>query len=236
MTKKKRTSGWTWREYLLQLSVVIAGIMVTFIGSDLINRWSRARQVKATMQLVVEELRNNRGQMKRAADRLIKERHGMLMFNSYGFDLDIIPEDSLVHYDSPHIIAASIGFMLQSDALEVLKSSGVIASVEDKHLLMQLLGCYTRLEDFSASLAEYNQMKMNSLNHLFEHMNERDRDHFSIGGDAIRESWRIILANPMCMSFIGFSAFYFGDDDYLRAKVADVEQTIDVINGKYKFK
>lgn len=53
--KKKSSIKWTWLDSALQLSVVSIGIMVTFIGSDLIGRWSRARQQKAVMQLVVSE-------------------------------------------------------------------------------------------------------------------------------------------------------------------------------------
>ena len=37
----KPAFNWTWRDYALQLSVVIIGIVVTFAGSGLISRWAR---------------------------------------------------------------------------------------------------------------------------------------------------------------------------------------------------
>lgn len=53
MTKKSKSfPARTWREYALQLSVVIIGIVVTFAGSGLIERWRVAREVRATMLLV----------------------------------------------------------------------------------------------------------------------------------------------------------------------------------------
>lgn len=52
--------NWTWRDYALQLSVVIIGIVVTFAGSGLIERWRVAREVRATMLLVHAELETNR--------------------------------------------------------------------------------------------------------------------------------------------------------------------------------
>lgn len=231
--ERKSPSRWTLRDYLLQLSVVIVGIMVTFIGSDLISSWSHSREVKAAMQLVVSELKVNRTKVDRVCRSLIKDRHGMLMFMNYRFNTELIPDDSLLYYSNPHIIGSSVEVILQSDALEVLKSSGLITSIEDKEQLLCVLRSYNRLESFCESLDSYNAQKMKGLDHLFSAMTKSQREHFSIGGDDYRGSWKIILDDPLCMCFLGFSAYFFGDDESLLNEVSTLDETITSIKKKY---
>ena len=64
----KPAFNWTWRDYALQLSVVIIGIVVTFAGSGLIERWRVAREVRATMLLVHAELETNRADFMQVGD------------------------------------------------------------------------------------------------------------------------------------------------------------------------
>lgn len=232
---RKAVRSWTWRDFALQFSVVVAGIVVTFVGSGLISRWAQAREVKSVMQLVVSELEANRAQMHRAAQRLIKERHGMLMFMSYGFDVDKIPEDSLRFYNEPHPIGSSVGLTLRNDALEVLKTSGAISSVGDKELLLEVLGCYNRLQTFNGTLDDYNNQKLKGLDHLFASMTTRDMEQFSIGSRQMHDSWRVMLDDPMCRSFMGFSAYFFGDDSQLNQRVSDIDRSIELIRKKYNF-
>lgn len=218
---------WTWRDYALQLSVVVIGIVVTFAGSGLIERWQRARQVRTTMLLVYEELKTNLGLRDNCCEKLRFDQDGMLMFDHYGRNVDLIPTDSLDRYVS--LLGTMRGVDIQNDAFEVLKSSGAIQFVGDKELLMKVLGCYRQLATFKARVDSYNQSKINAIN------------HFSAGGllaDFHMESrklWRALLYDPVCNSFIGMSAYYVGYPDYLRSDIAGVEKTIAAINDKYRF-
>ena len=81
---------------MLQLSVVILGIVITFAGSGLIERWQRQRQIKTVMKLIVEELRETRRMVQHCTEKLIYDRNGMLMFGRYGKEVDKIPQDSLL--------------------------------------------------------------------------------------------------------------------------------------------
>ncbi|MFR0895039.1 MAG: hypothetical protein ACLSGF_09485 [Alistipes onderdonkii] len=94
---RKPAFNWTWRDYALQLSVVIIGIVVTFAGSGLISRWASQRQVRTVMQLVVSELEQNREMLRDVYSNLDYDRRGMLMFMEYD-ELEDIPADSLAHY------------------------------------------------------------------------------------------------------------------------------------------
>ena len=218
---------WAWREYALQLSVVILGIVVTFAGSGLIERWRQARQVRTTMLLVYEELKTNLKLRNVCCEKLRFDQNGMLMFDRYERNVDLIPEDSLDRYVT--LLGTMYGVGVQSDAFEVLKSSGVIQFVGDMDLLMQVLGCYRQLGDFEARVDSYTQSKVNAMNHFSTGSIHTD---FHLES---RELWRMLLRDPMCNSFIGMSAYYVGYPDYLRSDIAGVGKTIAAINAKYGF-
>lgn len=227
LKERKSALRWTWREYALQLSVVIIGIVVTFAGSDLISRWSRQRQVKTVMQLVVSELERNREQLYEVCASLYYDQQGMLMLQEYDLDVEAVPLDSLDHYR--YLLSRLHTYRPQQDALEVLKSSDVISAVGDKQLLVDILGCYNRLNDFRDQVILYSDRKREAQNHLFA-----NSAGFSLGGGDQRRSWRTIMADPMCAAFLGTSAYFFGFANNFDEKIAAVDSTIALIETKYR--
>lgn len=224
----RKPGRWTWREYMLQLSVVILGIVITFAGSGLIERWQRQRQVKMTMQLIVEELHTNRALAGYVCEKLEYDRRGMLMFQSYDMDIDAIPVDSLHQYGL--LIGAHRSFVLQADALEVLKASGAISSVGDKQFLMKLLGCYNKLKMFGQNVDSYNVRKIDALNHLFTNSSD-----VNLNTNDPRGMWKSVMSDPLCLAFIGTSAYYFGGSDYFTETLRNVDEVLAAINEKYRF-
>jgi len=218
-----------WREYVIQLSVVIIGIMVTFIGSDLISRWSRQRQVKTIMQLVVEELKENRKSLDYVCEKLEEDQRGMLLIREYDFNLDTIPVDSLDAYR--YLLGGMRSLKVQSDALEVLKTAGVIPSLGDKTLLMEILKCYSEQNEFRAQVESYNKMKMNGVNHM-----QANPQQLRIAEDDPRGMWKEIMADPVCASFISSAVYYFGmGGDYFARMRRMADDVITAIVGKYGF-
>lgn len=229
----KNRLRWTWREYVLQLSVVIIGIVVTFAGSDLIARRSRQRQVQRVMQLLVAELNTNRRHLDHCCGQLIFDRQGMQMFGRYGNEVDPIPVDSLEHYMP--LLGSTQEFFPQSDALEYFKISGTIQSVNDDGLLMQILGCYRALEEFGRDVCTYNRRKQAAMDHFLAHASPRLLARYSSLG--VREAWRAMLADPLCISFVDMMKNYFayGEDHFLMSDIGGCRKTIAAINEKYGF-
>ena len=124
----RKPGRWTWREYMLQLSVVILGIVITFAGSGLIERWQRQRQGRTTMLLGYEELKTNLGLRDNCCEKLRFDQDGMLMFDHYGRNVDLIPMDSLDRYVS--LLGTMRSVEVQNDAFEVLKSQLVRLSLK----------------------------------------------------------------------------------------------------------
>lgn len=223
----KPAFNWTWRDYALQLSVVITGIVVTFAGSGLISRWVGQRQVRTVMQLVVSELEQNREMLRDVCSSLDYDRRGMLMFMEYD-RLEDIPADSLAHYSL--LLSYLPSYRPQQEALEVLKSSDIVSAVGDKQFLADIFGCYNRLNDFRENVAMYSGRKQDAQNHLFI-----NTPGFSLAPTGTSGSWKIIFEDPLCAAFIGTSAYFFGGGDYFGRTIQAVDDVIASINNKYRF-
>ncbi len=228
--KGRLLSRWTWRDYTLQLSVVILGVMVTFVGAGLIDRWREARQVRATMHLILQELDYNRSQVAFVCEKLRYDRQGMRMFDRYGMDVDRVPADSLKRYML--LLGAMRSPAFQTDALEVLKTSGVIQAVGDKELLMHVLGCYRELNSFAENVTLYNKRKLEAMEHFYAGGSAKGYD-----ASDPREAWRLMLADPLCESFITTSASFFGngDESFFDRAVARVEDAAAAVRDQYGF-
>lgn len=227
---REKIASWRLGDYFRQLSVVIIGILVTFTGSDLVGRYARSREARTAMRLVVSELEVNRAKLQHVCERLEQDQNGMRMFAKYQFNVDSISEDSLAFYN---IIGSMRDFSVRTDALDVLKSSGVSSSIGDKQLLLDVLGCYNRMESFSKTVRAYNERKKDALDHLFVNMKvEKMNRLFSEGS---RHSWKTMLDDPLCRSFVGFSISFFGDETFFDERLTDVDQTIATITKNYEF-
>lgn len=64
-------SHWGWKigDYFLQLSVIILGIIVTFMVSDVVTDCAERREIVSALQLVEDELELNKQELKRISDR-----------------------------------------------------------------------------------------------------------------------------------------------------------------------
>lgn len=150
---RRSEGGRPWGDYARQLLVVIVGVALTLAGAGLIERWHEARQVRSAMQLVYDELK---------ADRELTEEvcRGIALLEEYGGDIRRMPADTLEKYRSA--VERTDDFVPQRNALEVLRSSGAMAAVEDKQLLFEVLECYAYLERFGAAVETYNDRETTS--------------------------------------------------------------------------
>ena len=57
---KTAVKNWKLGDYVRQVSVVVIGVLITFIGSDLITQSSEKKDIQATMSLIRDELKSNR--------------------------------------------------------------------------------------------------------------------------------------------------------------------------------
>lgn len=80
---KTTIKGWKLGDYFRQFSIVAAGIIVTFWGSDRITENARQKEVRATMQLVADELEYNKGELLETEYLLKQDMHMSLLLKEH---------------------------------------------------------------------------------------------------------------------------------------------------------
>lgn len=225
----KPAFNWTWRDYALQLSVVIIGIVVTFAGSGLIERWRVAHEVRATMLLVHAELETNRADFMQVWDYQQWEMRACKFLTDNRRDLKRIPSDTLASFDP--VYGRIHFFHPRRDAFEVLKNSGLMSSVPDKDFLLAVTQGYAVLADLEENISMYYQLKLTAQNDMSKDFSEKQRERFYTGD--MYERWECIFSVP-CFAEFMLTAPYFFPEGYIEGLLADVDRSIRAIEAKYK--
>lgn len=161
-TKVKITvKSWRVGDYIRQFSIVVAGIIVTFWGSDLIAEHTRQKEVRATMLLVAEELEYNRGELHRIKNLLDIDRHMSRLLVDQGMNISEISGDTLWKYGK--LFNYFDEFSYRTDALEVLKGSSLMQYISDKRILQDVLQTYFELGRKKRDVSGYYETKTNVL-------------------------------------------------------------------------
>lgn len=226
-TPKKRVHR-NWREYALQLSVVIIGVMVTFIGSGLVERWRQARDVRATMTLIHSELEKNRALLQETLDWLGKETHAYRTVTDNRFDLHRIPRDTIDSYFN--VLGRILSFHPRSDAFEVLKNSGLMTAVNDKNFLLTVSQGYASLAEMEENIDIYYELKRQSQDEMSKGFSDADREKYYFGDQYAM--WACVLSSR-CFSDFVISAPNFFHPDYINELTADIDRSIKAIEAKY---
>lgn len=228
-TKKKFSMKWTWREFALQLSVVVIGIVVTFAGSGLIERWRVAREVRATMLLVYAELENNRADFKEVRDFQQWETRACAILTDNRRDLKRIPRDTLASFNP--VYGRIHFFHPRRDAFEVLKNSGLMASVRDKDFLLTVTQAYAALADLEENFSMYYKLKLTAQNDMSKAFTPEQRERFYSAD--MYDMWECILSVPWFVDFM-LTAPYFFPEGYIDGLSVDVDRAVRAIETKYK--
>ena len=137
---KATVHGWRLGDYFRQFSIVAAGIIVTFWGSDKITEHSRQKEVRATMQLVAEELEYNKEELRKIKRLLDIDVHMSTVLSDYNMDVSKIPEDTLWKYGK--LFNNFDDFSYRTDALDVLKGSSLMQYIPEKRMLQDVMQVY----------------------------------------------------------------------------------------------
>lgn len=158
---KSVVKSWRVGDYIRQFSIVAAGIIVTFWGSDLITERGRQKEVRATIQLVAEELQHNREELREIKNLLDIDIHMSRLLIEHQMDISEIHQDTIWHYGKFFNNMASFNY--STDALDVLKGSSLMQYIPDKRLLQDVLQSYYRLGKIQKDINDYYSMKSDVL-------------------------------------------------------------------------
>ena len=225
---KTTIKGWKLGDYFRQFSIVAAGIIVTFWGSDLISENARQKEVRATMQLVAEELEYNKQELHRVRSLLDIDIHMSRLLMEHDMNISEISVDTLWKYGK--LFNNMDEFSNRNDALDVLKGSSLMQYIPDKRMLQDVLQAYYELGKKKKDVGDYYAVKTDVLMGLALSAGRKD----VLGNNrTFKDEVAYLLKHDNFINFVimvpGF--LYWHEFDELDEML---DKQIQVLRAKYK--
>lgn len=131
-------------DFFRNLIAVILGIVITFVGSDMITEHNTQKEIKTALLLVKSELLINKEQIIGMGDQVTLEQRAARYLLKYKNRMQEASQDSLKQYS--HLPFQSYSFSIINDAMEMLKSSALIQKINDKKLAIQIIKTYSSIK------------------------------------------------------------------------------------------
>lgn len=171
---RKRKKDWRIGDFIRQFLVVAAGIIVTFVGSDLIAYHKQQKEVIAVMQFIRSESEDNKRNLERLYSRVLLDQQMSKYMIDCDFQVRKLPLDTLRKYR--WFISSATSLKYTSDALEVLKNSALMQQVSDKKMLLELVKMYEVLREVKSHADKFYEIKMSIIQPMMLTMSQEDRD------------------------------------------------------------
>ena len=225
---KTTIKGWKLGDYFRQFSIVAAGIIVTFWGSDRITENARQKEVRATMQLVADELEYNKQELHRVRSLLDIDIHMSRLLMEHDMNISEISVDTLWKYGK--LFNNMDEFSNRNDALDVLKGSSLMQYIPDKRMLQDVLQAYYELGKKKKDVGDYYAVKTDVLMGLALSAGRKD----VLGNNrTFKDEVAYLLKHDNFINFVimvpGF--LYWNEFDELDEML---DKQIQVLRAKYK--
>lgn len=157
---KRMASYWRnqdWDGFVMEILSVVIGIAITFAVDSWISDIREEKELKATLKLVVDELKDNVENMERVQKDVEFEcRAAEYLMKFYG-RFEECNEDSMKLYCNAPLQTTSV--IVSSEALELLKTSSLFQKIKDKNLSLDIIRAYRSLESEAGSFDFYDKKK-----------------------------------------------------------------------------
>lgn len=224
---KTIVKGWRLGDYVRQISVVVIGVLITFMGSDLVTRNSEKKDIRATMSLIRDELKSNRKKYENIVSEFSEDEQLSTLLAEHDLKFRTIPEDSLKQFR--FVLGHIRSFTYARNALDILKSSMLMQKISDKELLLQLTEIYEILDGFKVTMNGYYDMK-DEITIPFHLALTDEQTHCLYEGGY--EAWDIYLSDRQIRNFVRIAQRYF-TPDYIERVGKSIDKAIQVIEEKY---
>lgn len=219
-----------FRDYIIQLSIVVLGILITFTMSDVIGKYNQNREVNKAMQLVKEELTLNKMTLQ-SLDTMLRADKGAARFIlRHQSSLADAPSDSLDMYGSRLFFWYTITFGY--DAMEMLKASGVFQKIDDSDIAFLVIKSYREVKQSEDIYKVYADMKMGLRRKLDENpilnkklLESKQNDFVGL--------WNILLAHTEGRALITQIPHIIGSDNPFEHSIRSIDEVLNMINERY---
>lgn len=227
MRWKKTLKSWNIGDYIRQLSVIVIGIIITFMGSDAISNYTKKKELRTVMSLIKEELKYNRENLQLSKKKYNNDQHISLLILQHSGRYEEIPTDTLVKYST--LLSNISSFEYTEDAMEVLKNSSLMQQVSDKKLLLHLIQTYAAMKRVKNDVAAYYEMKHDIISPLFLSLEEKSRN-LSFSSLSL---WEYCLSDTRMKNFVRTIPDFF-DTNLFQLTEQLLDESILSIEAKYE--
>lgn len=192
-------SRWKIGDYFRQLSIVIAGIVITFIGSDLVNSSLKQKELHKSLENVRLELENNLTSVQALKEMLTKEYRFYCLISEHRKNYRKIPADSLAL--NKYICFQNPLPFFTDTAMETLKISGLLQQIKDPQLLLRLMNIYHYIDLLDKGTNDFYAEKDRCTENI---RLKSDPEKFEkiFYSSSVYEFWDLILQDTQLRNFI----------------------------------
>lgn len=225
-TLKGIAAKWKLGDFFRNFIAVMLGIIITFIGSDMIEEHNTNNDVKRALVLVKNELQANKEELKEAQQWIMQQKAAARFLLRYKDKLREAPADSLEMYVYPPFQWKSVHFT--NDALELLKSSSLFQKINDEQLALSLIKVYGNIDHSSANYQTFNETKQKQGDNLLQISNFKD---FILKPMSPAERAELILSFPEGIAFIKQIPEILGSEHPFEYTLEEIDNTISAIES-----
>lgn len=172
-------------KYLRELSIVIAGIAITFTASAWISNRNERKDMNRYLSAVRMELEANLETVKEKGEFY----EWSAKFGQYlrSHKPEEWHSDSLSKYSNVPSYIFYVSY--KTSAFEMLKASGAMRLIKNKQLLNAILDTYSQLEENKSASDMYTNRKLDEMFRVALDNNAMDKD---IGGPEMRRLYKFL--------------------------------------------
>ena len=149
-------------DFVCNFTAVVLGIILTFMGSDWIEKRNTQRDVKSALHLVKAELQTNRETILGGKQRVEREIRAAQFLLRNKDSLLVVSKDSLEYYSNMPFQTSFITFT--TDALELMKSSALFPQIKDRQLGLSVPNSAGEMVPFSSFTKVEEQLWQDQIN------------------------------------------------------------------------
>lgn len=215
-----------WSSFFSNLIAVILGIFITFGIQGMIDRKREKKDVLAALELVKEELINNRQNLQDVIDIIENEREiaGFIQENIGKFAR--CDTDSLLN--KHNTLCTEYFFTVTDDALELLKTSSLFQKMNDKNLALNIIKAYDFLETDAQAFNTHEKYKTSLFDEAHTEKTKKSAMYYT--GTAFL---KIFYASEKAGYFLK-SVMDMADSSFLSASIPEIDATISEIDARLK--
>ena len=221
-----RMKKFDWSSFLSNILAVVLGIFITFWIQGLIDRRNENKDVMSALELVKDELTNNRNSLQDILNIMASEKEAAKFIQENLGNLAKCDTNAL---NSSHLVLGSEYYCtVTDDALELLKASSLFQKMNDKNLALSISKAYDYLEANSQAFNTHEKYKTSFFNEAITDKAKKSSLNTN-GIDFLKKFYTTPEGNYFLKSVVEIS-----NDSFIKSVLPEIDATIADIESRLK--